>query len=228
MNPSSISLQLDAAVANGICLAQAVGAAGALTMNGSLVSGGVAIMDVPRRVLVASSGNNAAVIFIIQGTSRDGVVITETITGLTAGTDDYTEQDFATVTEVYASSACLGNITVGTNTVGSSAWIFDNFLAEFWALSVAVVVSGTVTYQVEHTWDDPNKPGTSQVAEPYDYSILPTSFVPPTVWSHPILAGLSASAFSNYDNLPIMAHRITVTAGTGTVTLQSMQSGITS
>lgn len=228
-NPSSISLQLDAAVANGVCLAQAVGAAGNLTLNGSLVTDGVAIFDAPRRVLVASSGNNAAVVFTIVGLSRDGIVQAENITGLTAGTDAYTDLDYATVSVVYASAACLGNITVGTNGVGSSAWIMDNFMASAWALSVAVIIdSGTATYTVEYTYDDPNKTGTSQEAEPQQYSLLPTSYAPPTAWPHPTLRGLTASADGNFANQPVMAHRVTVTAGTGQVTIQSMQAGITS
>ena len=225
-NPSSISLQLDAAVANGVCLAQAVGAAGPLTLNGSLVVSGEAIFDAPRRVLVASSGNNAAVVFTVLGVSRDAQTITDTITGLTAGTDAYTALDFAIVTGVFASATCVGNITVGTNTVGSSAWIMDDFCRTYWSLSVGVVVSGTVTYTVEYTYDDPNKEGVSQVAQPYQASLLPTSFIPPTVWQHLTLRGLSATADGNFANQPVMAHRITVTAGTGTVTMQSMQGGI--
>ena len=228
-NPSSISLQLNAAVANSVCVAQAVAGAGNLTVNGSLATGGVATFDAPRRVLVASSGNNAAVVFTVTGLSRDGVVQSETITGLTAGTDAYTELDYASVSSVYSSAACLGNITVGTNGVGSSEWIMDNFLASFWALAVAVVIdSGSATYDVEYTYDDPNKTGTSQVAEPQQYSLLPTSYVPPTAWRHPTLRGLTASADGNFANQPVMAHRVTVTAGTGQVTMQSMQAGIIS
>jgi hypothetical protein len=228
-NPSSISLQLNAAVANGVCLAQAVAGAGNLTINGSLATGGVATFDSPRRVLVASSGNNAAVVFTIVGTSRDGIVQAENITGLTAGTDAYTELDYADVTVVYASAACLGNITVGTNGIGSSAWIMDNFMAAFWALSVGVVIdTGTATYSVEYTYDDPNKTGTSQEAEPQQFSLLPTSYVPPTAWPHPTLRGLTATSDGNFANQPVMAHRVTVTAGTGQVTMQSMQAGIIS
>jgi len=133
------------------------------------------------------------------------------------------------VSVVYASAACLGNITVGTNGVGSSVWISDNFLAAFWALSVAVIIdSGTATYDVEYTYDDPNKTGTSQEAEPQQFSLLPTSYVPPTAWKHPTLRGLNATADGNFANQPVMAHRVTVTAGTGQVTMQSMQAGIIS
>jgi hypothetical protein len=228
-NPSSISLQLNAAVANSVCVAQAVAGAGNLTVNGSLATGGVATFDAPRRVLVASSGNNAAVVFTVTGLSRDGVTQSETITGLTAGTDAYTDMDYASVSAVYSSAACLGNITVGTNGIGSSEWIMDNFLASFWALSVAVVIdSGSATYDVEYTYDDPNKTGTSQVAEPQQYSLLPTSYVPPTAWRHPTLRGLTTSSDGNFANQPVMAHRVTVTAGTGQVTMQSMQAGIIS
>jgi hypothetical protein len=48
-NPSVVTLQLVALVANGIALSQTPGAAGNLTLNGSLVTAGVAILDVARR-----------------------------------------------------------------------------------------------------------------------------------------------------------------------------------
>jgi hypothetical protein len=226
-NPSTVSLQLAAAVANGICQAQAVAAAGNLTLNGTLVSGGVATMDVARRVLMASSGNDAAVVFTITGTDRNGNVQTETLTGLNAAATAFTVRDFLTVTRIAASAVCVGNITAGTNGTASTVWVQDNFTSECWMLSVGVViVSGTATYTVEHTYDDPNRIGTSLATPPEQWSETPGGFTPALPWSHPILVGLSATAEGTYDNKPVFAHRLTITAGTGLVAMQSIQAGI--
>lgn len=224
---SSISLTQTAAVANGICLAQAVAGAGNLTLNGSLVSGGVATLTPPRRVLVASSGANSARVFTVVGTSRDGVAQSEELTGIGAGGSAYTVRDYATATVIAADAACVGNITVGTNAVASSEWIMDNPFATVWALSVGVVVvDGSPTYSVEYTFDDPNKQGVSGIPDPLDYSLLPSSFSPPRTWEHLVLRGQIATGDGNFANLPVFAHRVTVTAGTGTVTMQSVQAGI--
>lgn len=225
-NPSLVILQLAALVANGICLAQTPAAAGALTLNGSLVSGGVATLDVPRRVAVASTGNDASVIFTITGTNASGATISSTVTGLNA-TSDHTALDFATVTGVTSSAATVGSITVGTDGTGSTLWVLDNHLATVWALAVAVsIVSGAVTYTVEHTYDDPNKTGTTLVISPQQYSLEAASFVPAKAWPNGTLNGKTTDGETNYEGQPIMAHRLTITSGTGKAVMQSIQAGI--
>src|SRR5580698_1874812 len=137
-NPSVVIYQLAAAVSNGIALSQAVAGAGNLTLAGSLVTSGVATLDsggAARRVVMASSGNDATVVFTITGTSRSGVVQTDTITGLNGATTGFSTLDFATVTRISSSAATVGNITAGTNSIGSSPWVVDNFLCAFWLLS---------------------------------------------------------------------------------------------
>jgi len=226
-NPSTVTLQLGAAVANGIAQSQAVAAAGNLTLNGSLVTGGVATMDVARRVLLASSGNDATVVFTITGTDRNGNTQSEAVTGLNGAATQYTARDFLTVTRIAASAACVGNITAGTNGIGSSPWVVDDYTHETWMLAVGVaIVSGSATYTVEHTYDDPNKIGTTLVTPPEQWSIVPGGFVPARAWPHPILVGQTANGEGTYDNKPVFAHRLTITAGTGLVAMQSIQAGI--
>jgi hypothetical protein len=222
-NPSVVSLQLVAAVANGICQSQAVAAAGALTLNGSLVSGGVATMDVARRVLFASAGADSAVVFTITGTNQSGAPISETLKGVASGSSQYTALDYLTVTSITSSAATAGNITVGTNGVASTPWVLDNFLSRDWALTVWVtVVSGAATYTVEDTPDDPN--ATQPIAD--NYSLEPASFNPPGVWANPSMTAQTTNQRTNYLGQPIFAHRLTITAGTGKVVMQSIQSGI--
>lgn len=226
-NPSVVQLQLAALVANGVSLAQTPAASGALLLNGSLVTSGVAKFDVARRVAVASTGNDAGVIFTISGTTRDGFAQTDTVTGLNISSG-YTLLDFLTVTRVTSSAATAGSITVGTNGVGSSPWVMDNYLATVWALAVAVsIVSGSVTYTVEHTYDDPNAQPPSLVLTPQQFSLEPTGYTPPLAWPDGTLTGKNTNGETNFSGQPIMAHRLTITAGTGKAVMQSIQAGIT-
>lgn len=225
-NPSTVTLQLASLIANGIALSQTPVAAGALTLNGSLVAAGVAALDVARRVAVASTGNDAAVVFTITGTNASGAQIVSAVTGLNISSV-HTALDFLTVTSVTTSAATAGAITVGTDGTGSSPWVMDNHLATTWDLSVAVsIVSGAVTYTVEHTYDDPNDIGPSLVAAPQQFSLEPASYVPALAWPNSTLNGKSVNGETNYADQPIMAHRLTITAGTGKAVMQTIQAGI--
>lgn len=223
-NPSVVTLQLIAGVSNGIALSQIPAAAGNLTLNGSLVTGGVATFDVARRVRIASNNaGDGGVIFTVTGTNAFGAPISEQITGL-ANTNKATNQDFLTVTSIANSAATAGNITAGTNGTASTPWVLDNFLAPTWMLAVAVSLPtgpGTaVTYTVEHTYDDPN-------TTPNLYSSMePASYQPPLAWPNPTLVNFTQNGEFQYAGWPIMAHRLTITAGTGKAVMQSIQAGI--
>jgi hypothetical protein len=226
-NPDVKIIALTAAVANGISVSQTPGAAGNLTITGSLASGGVATLSSTnakaRRVLVSDAGSDAAVVFTIVGTDRYGNPISETVTGVTSATPIATKQDFQTVTRVSTSAATTGAITVGTNTVGSTDWIIDNIMVTPFNIGVAVSISsGTATYTVEHTYDDPNAslPGT----------IEPASYSPPLAWPDATLVTKTANGETTLGYGPnstgvVFAHRLTITAGTGTVVMQSIQAG---
>ena len=225
-NPSVVIVQLAAAVANGIALSQAVGGTGNLTLNGSLATGGVATMDVARRVLIATAGNDVARSFTVYGTNRNGSAQSEIVTAIPNTTSKATALDYKTVTRIAVDAATAGNITVGTNATGSSDWVPDDFMAVSWDLAIAVSVNGTATYTVEHTYDDPNKPGASLVPDPYQFSIEAKSYVPPLAWPNATLTAQTTSKEANYAGQPIFAHRLTVTSGTGQVVMQTIQSGL--
>ena len=211
--------------ANDIALSQTPGAAGALTLNGSLVTGGVGIMDVARRVIVNSTGNDASVIFTVVGTDRNGNVQNSTVTGLNVS-NGFTALDFLTVTAVNSSAATVGAITVGTNGVGSTAWQVDDFLARYWALSVWLTGPAGTTYTLETTIDDPNAQANSGVTDQEQYSMHPGCFVPAKAWPDPIISGVSGDNHANYPGNPIFAHRLTITGGTGKVSMQSIQATV--
>lgn len=82
------------------------GAAGSITLNGALVSGGVATFDVPRNIVVDSGGADTAVL-TFTGADEYGNTVVESIT-LNGTTAVAGKKAFKTVTAV-SSSATISN-----------------------------------------------------------------------------------------------------------------------
>jgi len=78
-------------------------------------------------------------------------------------------------------------------------------------IGVAVVVTGTVNYTVQHTFDD----------------VFSTAFNPSTAtwFNHPTIAALGANADGNYA-FPVTGIRLLVNSGGGTARLTLLQAGI--
>ncbi|WP_421696930.1 hypothetical protein [Ancylobacter sp.] len=208
-NPVTYTLQLAAASANNIATTQTPSGAGNLTLNGSTVVDGVAILDVARRVLITCAGNNSGVTFTIYGTNHTGSPIYETITGPNTTTAQSTF-DYKTVTRIAISGASTGSLTVGTSSVGSTPWIISNIHAITPSIGLTCVVSGTVNYTVEYTPDN----------------IMTTPLLTaPTAIAHPTLAIEDATAWGYFD-FPIYGYRLTINSGTGSVTFTGIQAGI--
>ena len=109
---------LATASANAIAQSQTPGAAGALTLNGTLVnSQGVAVMDTPRMVLITTADSTHA--FTITGTNNSGDAITEVVPAFGAASAS-SVLSYATVTGVAINGAATAPVTVGTNGVATS------------------------------------------------------------------------------------------------------------
>lgn len=211
---------LAAAAANNIALSQSPAGAGAVTLDGALVTGGVAILDVARRVLVTSAGDDRTITFRITGTNSDGNPIRQTLTGSNASTVA-TTIDFKTVTEIYASGASAAAITVGTNGVASSRWIIpDEHISPF-SIGIGVVVSGTVNYTIELTYDNPNS---NQFAPGGALGNYPT---PPVVFADGTIVNKTAN-FNGALTSPVAAWRLTLNSQTnpGYATATGIQAGM--
>lgn len=89
---------------------------------------------------------------------------------------------------------------------GSTAPLVMNTNTNPFNVGFGVVVSGVVTYTVQHTFDDPA----------VGFS---------TWFPHPTIAAQIANADGNYA-FPVTGIRLTVTAGAGTATLKLVQAGI--
>lgn len=210
MRPVIQSRSLATADPNGIFEDQQIGGAGDLTLDGNLVTGGVAFFDVQRQVVLGSAGNLSAIDFTITGTDEQGRVISETIAGPSAG-DVTTQLDFFTVTQVAVDGAVGTDVDGGSNGIGGSIPVpVDQYLAPT-NIGLGVVVSGTVDVTVQHSFDDPFEA---------DLSIFP-------VWFDNDAAEL-VNASTNQDGnfaFPPRMIRLLTNSGTGTATLTIIQAG---
>lgn len=85
----------------------------------------------------------------------------------------------------------------------------DHYLTPF-NVSLAVVVTGTITYTVQYTYDDVFAP---------NYNPATGNWLP-----HPSLTAQTGTKDSNIA-YPVRAVRLTTSAGTGTATLTVIQAG---
>lgn len=94
-----------------------------------------------------------------------------------------------------------------TGTGSSSLAVLDHYLTPF-NVAIGAVVSGTVNYTIQHTFDD----------------VLDSS-VTPTWFNHPTMAALTANSDGNYA-FPVRAVKILINSGTGSVTAKVIQAGM--
>ena len=99
----------------------------------------------------------------------------------------------------------MRSTTITQTGVGSSAVCPVDFRAQVFAIGIGCVITGTVTYSVQHTFDDI-----------YDPTIIPTWF------TNAYAVNQSANIDTNYA-FPIKALRVTVSAGTGSVAMTVLQ-----
>lgn len=212
MQPITVTVgALASASANNIAQSQTTAGAAYLTLNGSTVSGGVAVLDKPRQVLVTNGGNDLLITFTITGTTFGGQTVSETVTG-TNGSTVATNTDFKTVTSVYASGATsVAGVTVGTNSVAGSRWIRMDGWANAQS-AIQVDVTGTVNYTVQTTMDDPNDP----------FAPVAVSAVKWVNSTDSNVVGASATKSSTFTATPTWV-RVLLNSGTGSITGKIVQ-----
>lgn len=216
MIPIRVSVgPLVTASANNIAHSQTPGSAGKLTLNGSTVTGGVAVLDTARNVLITTTADEAANTFTITGTNWAADIISEVMIGPndTTGTSIL---DYKTVISIVISGGASGALTVGTTTTAGSPWArLDEWANSY--VSIQCNVTGTINYTVQQTLDDPNDPTNP---------VLPANIT----WvnsSDASAVSATGSIQTNYGFVPIWA-RVLLNSGTGSVTASFVQSGVVS
>lgn len=176
-------------------------AAGALTVGAY----GTATLDMQRRVLITSAGNDSGITFAITGTNQSGDVISETLTGANATTAQ-SVLDYLTVTSIIPSAAVASTLTIGTSGVASSPWVrFDDYAANS-QTTLAAIVSGIVNYDIQVSMDDPNDANRGMTPAQVTWiSSADTAVV-----------GATATKLSSFTFTPLFS-RVLLNSGTGTV-----------
>lgn len=208
MRPIQQIRQLDAADPNAICLDQASVAGVALTLNGVLVTAGVAQLDTQRRVELESAADLSAIDYTIVGTDEQNRPITEIVTGPNATTTE-SLLDFFTVTSITPDGADVALIEIGTNGVGGSIVIPVDKNVTPTSIGMGLIITGTVNVTVQHTFDDVFGDASN---------IL--------IWfDHPTLAGEVANADGNLA-FPPQGVRLLTNSGVGTAEFDLVQAGL--
>jgi hypothetical protein len=209
MRPIVQTRQLAAGGAFSVAQDQQLGAAGDLTLDGTLVVDGVAQLGSQRRVILESAGNISATNFTITGTDDSGAIISETLAGPNATTIP-TELSFSTVTQIAADASFATDVEIGTDGVGASQTVpLDQYQTPF-NVSLGIVITGTVDVTVEFTFDD-----------------VFGDFPGPHSWiAHPDLTGITADADATFIS-PVSACRLLTNSGDGEAVLRIIQAGLT-
>ena len=175
--------------------------AGAITVG----TYAAATLDTARRVIITSAGNDSGITFALAGTNWDGTPISETVTGANAGAAS-SVLDYLTVTSIRSSAAVASTVTVGTNTIAGSRWVRFDELATQGPISIQCSVTGTVSYTVQQSLQDPN--GIADIVAPANMVWLDSADTN--------VVAATATKQSNYAYQPLLA-RVVLNSGTGIV-----------
>jgi len=170
---------------------------------------GVAVISAAQIVTITSTGDDTGVTFTVTGTDADGRDQSEDVTGANAGAAA-TTGFYKTVTSISSDGATDGDIIIGVlDADGARGQMIPvNFRATDFSIGIGVVVTGTINYTVQHTFQDPQ-----------DVSITPTFF------ANIGLTSKTANDNGNYA-FPVSAVRIIANScAGGTASMTLIQAG---
>lgn len=194
-----------------ISITASAGTTGAITVGHY----GTATLDVARRIIFTSGGNDLGITFTPTGTDINGSPISEVITG-TSGGAAASVLSYKTITSATSSAAVATTVTVGTNTVADSAFVrFDN-LAAMSQVAIQVDGSGTVNWTVRQSLDDPNFVTNNDPPNTFQWTQATMKWV-----DHPdsnlVASAVTTGVQGNYGYAPVFA-KLVLNSGTGTIT----------
>jgi len=160
MRPIQQILAFVAASTTGIATAQTPAENADLTIDGAYASAGSVTLPVAALVTLTSVDDFSAVTFTVTGTDELGFALTEAITGPNNATVTGTLY-FKTITQI-ATDAPAGltteTVSAGVAAVGIGAgawWPLDIYTPNQVTNISATILSGTATYTVQYTNEDP-------------------------------------------------------------------------
>jgi hypothetical protein len=213
MRPIAVTVgPVGSTASNNIAHSQTPAGAGNLTLNGSLVTGGVAYLVVAQRILLTTTDSTHTA--TITGTTPTGTTQTEVIAF--TGSAVTSALDYFTVTQISVNAGLSAAVTVGNG--GSplaSAWV----RLDEWALAPVGIqcdITGTVNYTIQSSMDDPNSPVSA--VTPYAMTWNNTN-------DANAVGATGVVQTSFYTGVPLWG-RVVLNTGSGSVTAVFAQSGM--
>ena len=177
---------------DGIAVAQAVAAAGNLTLNGAFVTAGVATISTPRNVAILSTNaGDTTQTATVTGTDIVGNPQVEDI-DFNGTTEAVGLKAFATVTQIAIDAALAGNASSGTSVTQANIELGLNAGLEN-AFDVAHALTGATVLAEEggrFTVADVTSPATAVTGDTkgtYRPAVIPDGALDYILWYHPIL-----------------------------------------
>jgi hypothetical protein len=165
-----------------------------------------------QHVAIYSAGDDSTKTITVTGENRYGDSLTESITGANAGTSSSQALNFGRVDRLTASAGTAGATEAGVDGKCEAQWFVLNYRGGDFNVGLGVdVVSGTLTYAIQHTFQN----------------VLASDYTEgdETVFTHDTLTGQTTDADGNYTNPPA-AIRLAFTAYTsGSAILHIVQGG---
>lgn len=163
--------------------------------------------------IISGASDESGKTFTVTGTGPNNEALSEALTGPTAAATVTSTNYFKTISSVAVSADTTGAVTVGMTNTASSAWVrFDDFAPS--NVSLQATVTGSATYTIQSTLDDPNDP-ISAIA-PASVSFVSSSDTN--------VVAATATKQSNFLFAPKFMRTILTTTSTGSVRTTALQS----
>ena len=213
MRPIQQTYNIETADPNGVVTAETPVDGTDLTLDGVYTTAGVATFPFPTEVTFTSVSDLSDVTFTVIGTSADGVYQQEAVTGLDNDTIQTTAK-FKTVTDITVATVSTYStelVDVGGADVGignGDWWPLDIYTPnQVTNISCNILASGSATYSVQYTNEDP-----------FDLSITQLAV------AHPVAALTGATADQTAFTTTLMrAVRVNVASGSGQLRVTVVQ-----
>jgi hypothetical protein len=183
-----------------------------LTLNGSLVTAGIAYLPTPQRILITTTDSTH--VLTIYGTTPTGTLVTETIA--TTGSAVTSTLDYFTITRISVNANLTANVTVGNGgtPLAATPWV----RLDEWAntqVTMQIDVTGTVNYTVQSTLDDPNSATNAVLPQNVNWVTTNDTNV----------VGATTTLQSNYAFAPTFV-RVLLNTGAGSITATFVQANV--